>query len=477
MKNYNKNSKHKFYSRKKMEKLIPKMKNRYFFLFFLGCISCSNFVEVDPPKNSLISETVFEDASTVRSALANIYVKMRDQSMVSGRNGLSTSMGIYSDELDYYLFDTNNTQIYQHSVLASNAIITSWWSNAFTIIYAANDIIKGVENSVSLSPDEKDEFLGQALFIRGYMHSLLVALFGDIPYITTTNYIENNEVSRSPIAIVYQNIITDVKEAARLLENSPTNSERVIPNKGVANALLARMYLYTKNWELAESTASNIISSYTLETDINKLFLKNSSSTLWQFKPNGISDRNTYEANQFVIRFIPGQAFALSPKLLNSFESGDERRNAWVGSKTSSDGLTTLFFANKYKSIFNVTESLEHSIIFRLEEQYLIRAEAKAHLGIIEESQTDLNTIRNRAGLANTTASTKETLLTAILNERFVEFFTEQGQRWFDLKRTEEAKNEIATIKSNWNDTDLLLPIPETEIEVNPNLKPQNPGY
>ena len=148
-----------------------------------------------------------------------------------------------------------------------------------------------------------------------------------------------------------------------------------------------------------------------------------------------------------------------------------------MGSKTSSDGLTTLFFANKYKSIFNVTESLEHSIIFRLEEQYLIRAEAKAHLGIIEESQTDLNTIRNRAGLANTTASTKETLLTAILNERFVEFFTEQGQRWFDLKRTEEAKNEIATIKSNWNDTDLLLPIPETEIEVNPNLKPQNPGY
>ncbi|WP_047419594.1 RagB/SusD family nutrient uptake outer membrane protein [Cellulophaga sp. Hel_I_12] len=448
-----------------------------FALVLLGAISCSDFVEVDAPKNNLTSETVFKDAATVKSALANIYVKMRDQSMVSGRNGLSTAMGIYSDELDYYLFDVSNTQLNQHSVLASNGLLANWWSSAFTIIYAANDIIKGVENSVSLSPDEKADFKGQALFIRGYMHSLLVALYGDIPYITTTNYIANNKVSRIPIDIVYQNIIADVKEAVSLLKNDVATGERVIPNRATANALLARMYLYTENWELAEAIASKVISNYALETDVNKVFLKNSSSTIWQFKPNGISDRNTYEANQFVIRFIPGQAFSLSEKLLNSFEVGDTRQIAWVGSKTSSDGLTTLFFANKYKAIFNVTESLEYAILFRVEEQYLIRAEARAHLGNIAESQTDLNTIRNRAGLANTIASTKETLLTEILNERFVEFFTEQGQRWFDLKRTEEARNELAPIKSNWKDTHVLLPIPETEIEVNPNLKPQNMGY
>jgi hypothetical protein len=402
---------------------------------------------------------------------------MRDQSMVSGRNGLSTSMGIYSDELDYYLFDVDNTQLYQHSVLASNSILTSWWSSAYTIIYAANDIIKGVENSVSLTPDEKDEFLGQALFIRGYMHSLLVALYGDIPYITTTNYLENNKVSRTPVITVYQNIINDVEEAVGILKNSAANSERVIPNKATANALLARMYLYTENWQMAEATATAVINNNALETDINKLFLKNSSSTLWQFKPDGISDRNTYEANQFVIRFIPGQVFALNPKLLNSFELRDLRRSAWVGSYTSNDGLTTLFYANKYKSIFSVTASLEHSIIFRLEEQYLIRAEARAQLNNLMGSQTDLNTIRNRAGLGNTSASTKDTLLIAILNERFVEFFTEHGHRWFDLKRMGQAKTEIAPIKLNWKDTDLLLPIPEIEIEVNPNLKPQNSGY
>ena len=92
-------------------------------------------------------------------------------------------------------------------------------------------------------------------------------------------------------------------------------------------------------------------------------------------------------------------------------------------------------------------------------------------------SQTDLNMIRNRAGLNNTAAITKEELLGAIMQERFLEFFTEQGHRWFDLKRRGEAENRLSAIKTNWKNTDIVLPIPETEIAVNPNLKPQNAGY
>lgn len=448
-----------------------------FILMLLGVFSCTDFVEVDAPKNSLISEIVFEDAATVESALANIYFKMRDESMVSGNNGLSALMGSYSDELDYYLFDTNYAQLYQHSVLASNGTIFNWWSNAYTIIYATNDIIKGVENSKTLGPEDKAKFMGQALFVRAYLHSLLVSLFGDIPYVTTTNYLDNSKVSRLQTTIVFDNIIKDLTEAVTLLEDDDSTGERVIPNRAVANALLARMYLYSENWEMAESTASKLINAYTLETDIDRVFLKDASSTLWQFKPNGISNKNTYEANQFIIRFIPGQIFALHPNLLASFEPEDLRRSNWVGTQTSSDGLTTLYFANKYKAIFSNTESLEYSILFRLEEQYLIRAEARAQLGNVVGSQNDLNAIRNRAGLSNTSANTKEELIKAILQERFVEFFTEQGHRWFDLKRMGEAKNVLEPIKSNWRDTDILMPIPDSELEVNPNLKPQNLGY
>ncbi|SDE61329.1 RagB/SusD family nutrient uptake outer membrane protein [Cellulophaga baltica] len=454
---------------------------RWKLMGFLGlCLSfysCTDFVEVDPPKNNLSTKTVFDDAATVKSALANIYLKMRDESLVSGNNGLSTLMGIYTDELDYYLFDTANNQLYQHNVLASNSTTNSWWTNAYSILYAANDIITEVENSKLLSADEKAEFNGQALFVRAYIHSLLASLYGDVPYITTTNYLENNTVSRTPIGLVYENIINDLKAAVNLLKNEDVTGEKVIPNKAVANALLARMYLYTENWEMAESTASILINTFSLEPDVTKVFLKSAASTLWQFKPNGISILNTYEANQFVIRFIPGQAFALHEELLGSFEPGDLRRLNWVGSTTSADGLTTLHYANKYKSIFNATVSLEYSILFRLEEQYLIRAEAQAQLNNLLGSQTDLNTIRNRAGLDDTVAATKEELISAILQERFLEFFTEQGHRWFDLKRTGEAENTLSTIKSNWKNTDILLPIPDAEIAVNPNLKPQNVGY
>tara|TARA_R110000868_G_scaffold54251_1_gene169859 strand:- start:10574 stop:11878 length:1305 start_codon:yes stop_codon:yes gene_type:complete len=434
-------------------------------------------VEVDPPKNNLSTNTVFDDAATVKSALANIYLKMRDESLVSGNNGLSTLMGIYTDELDYYLTDTDNNQLYLHNVLASNSTINSWWTNAYTILYAANDIITGVENSKLLSADEKAEFHGQALFVRAYMHSLLASLYGDVPYITTTNYLENNVVSRTSIDQIYEYIINDLKIAVNLLNNEDSTGEKVVPNKAVANALLSRMYLYTENWEMAERTASILINTFSLEKDVTKVFLKSSASTLWQFKPNGISILNTYEANQFVIRFIPGQAFALRQELLSTFEPGDLRRLNWVGNTTSADGLTTLYYANKYKSIFNATVSLEYSILFRLEEQYLIRAEAQAQLNNLLGSQTDLNMIRNRAGLNNTAAITKEELLGAIMQERFLEFFTEQGHRWFDLKRRGEAENRLSAIKTNWKNTDIVLPIPETEIAVNPNLKPQNAGY
>jgi hypothetical protein len=439
--------------------------------------SCTDFVEVDPPKNNLVSETVFEDPATVESALANIYYKMREQGMLSGRFGLSALLSIYSDEQDYYNSGADYLEFYNHNVTATNNLVSAWWSHAYNIIYAANDIVKGVEGSEALSAIEKNNFKGQALFIRGYIHSLLVGLYGDIPYITTTNYLTNNTVSRQSENEVYEFVISDLIEATALMDDTDVTGEYVIPNASVAKALLSRMYLYTEQWELAENMANDLIDSHSLELDINNVFLKNSEETLWQFKPNGVSDNNTYEANQFIIQFIPGQTYALGKMLLDAFEPGDLRFSNWTGNLTSNDGLTTLYYAYKYKALLGETASLEYSIIFRLTEQYLIRAESRAQLGNIAGAQDDLNRIRNRAGLVNTTSTTKNEILEAILQERQVEFFTEHGHRWFDLKRRGVATVVMSPIKINWQDTDVLFPIPETELEINSNLKPQNPGY
>ncbi|MEP1487434.1 MAG: RagB/SusD family nutrient uptake outer membrane protein [Algibacter sp.] len=462
------------------EKYITSFRNcnLLYLTILIGCLTaCESFLEIDPPKDKLIFETVFEDSSLVEAALANIYYKMREQSMVSGSaSGLSALMGIYADEFDYIGTNDDRLRFFNHNVTAVHPTVSAWWSQAYNLIYAANDLIKGVENSSVLSIEEKVRFKGHALFVRGYLHSLLVVIYGDIPYINTTNYLENNVVAPMPVTIVYEHIIADLTLAINLLDDA--SGERIYPNKSAARALLARMYLYTENWGMAAATATDVIDVHTLESDVSKVFLKDSPETLWQFKP-GDSPRNTEEARVFVIKGNPTiEGFSLTDSLLEAFELNDSRRSNWVGFITDATSTDTLYFAYKYKEfLLGVDQpSLEYSIVFRLAELYLIRAEARAQLGEIVGAQEDLNTIRNRADLANTTAATTNTLLDAILQERQVELFTEHAQRWFDLKRTGNAAEVLAPIKPNWRQTGILFPIPDTELLVNPNLT-QNEGY
>ena len=87
------------------------------------------------------------------------------------------------------------------------------------------------------------------------------------------------------------------------------------------------------------------------------------------------------------------------------------------------------------------------------------------------------NMLRERAGLSMISSTDRASLLDAIQRERQVELFTEQGHRFFDLKRTGRIDGTLAPIKPNWQRTDALLPIPESELLLNPNLEPQNEGY
>src|SRR5690606_8806599 len=102
--------------------------------------------------------------------------------------------------------------------------------------------------------------------------------------------------------------------------------------------------------------------------------------------------------------------------------------------------------------------------------------EARIHLNNLPAAASDINIIRKRAGLANTTADTKEELLVAVLKERAAEFFAEWGHRFFDLKRTGRLASVLSTMKPNWASHHALLPLPEAEIRSNPKLL-QNTGY
>lgn len=449
-------------------------------LIVLLCLwlnGCESFTEVDLPQSQLTGTAVFEDATTANAALSNCYSQLRENGMLSGnQDGLSNGLGNYSDELTYYGSPSAPLEdFYNHTVLPSNPMVSSLWNSSYSQIYAVNALLEGLEKSTAIPTEERNILKGEGLFLRAFIHFYLLNLFGDIPYIETTDYKKNSTVSRMSEDEAYDKITTDLMLSKSILNDSYGTAERIQPNKGTATAVLARVYLYRGAWQLAEEEASQVINTntYQLEADLDKVFLKESPSTIWQLHP-GISGLNTHDAHTFIFSSGPPPITAISTNLLNAFETGDQRKQHWLGNVT--DGTQTWYYPYKYKQIANTGSSQEFAIILRLEEQYLIRAEARAHQNNWIGALADLNLIRNRAGLANTAANTPENVLLAIQQERRVELFTELGQRWFDLKRTEKADGVLNALKPGWKSTDKWLPIPQTELLLNKNLH-QNPGY
>lgn len=440
-------------------------------------LGCDDFVEVDRPNAQLTPDAVFENATTANAAMADVYAQMRENGMISGKPiGFSVLLGVYADELVSYENGTQSTaDFYHNSLLSSNNQVAALWNSSYSQIYAANAVFEGVNKSISLPASDKNQLAGEALFARAFIHFYLVNIFGDIPYIKTTNYIQNSKVTRMETETVYQNIISDLQTAIGLLAPDYIDINRVRPNKAVAQALLARVYLYHGDFIQAESTASSVLDNqeYLWEDNLENTFLKDCKATIWQLSA-GPEGANAYEGNTFIFHSGPPYLVALSDDFVNQFEVGDLRKMNWI--KQLSDGSNSWYHPYKYKQDIPTASSLEYSIVFRMAEQYLIRAEARVKQGNVVGAKSDINKIRNTAGLSDTGANTQAEIMDAVEVERKHELFTEHGHRFFDLKRWGKL-NDFLNGKPGWNTTDQLWPLPQSELLVNPFLNPQNPGY
>lgn len=443
----------------------------------LSLMGCDRFVDVETPASQLTGNAIFQDKTTANAAMIDIYSKLRDTGFLNGlTSGSAVGLGLYADELTYYgTTDDNISFIFNNTLLPTTSIVSVLWNESYQQIYCANAVIYGCQNSTGLSNADKDQFIGEATFVRALVQFYLLNLYGDVPYITSTDYEVNRLVTRKPAEEVYNKIIADLQQAIALLPEAYVAAERVRPNRSTASALLARVYLYNGNWAEASNAASAVLNNteYIWETDIDKIFLKDCTSTIWQFSPK-LSGNNADEGSVFVFQNGPPPFVGLNADLYNSFSNDDLRKSHWIASV--SDGSNTWYHANKYKQNNNTGSSVEYSIVFRLAEQYLIRAEARARQGELSNAKGDLNMVRNLAGLPNTTANTDTEIIAAVQEERQHELFTEYGHRFFDLKRNGMLNSVLTDVKIGWNSTDVDWPIPETELLANPNLT-QNPGY
>lgn len=451
---------------------------KYVLLMWLCSLcGCESFVETDLPNTQITAETVFADENTTTAALLNVYAKLREGGLLTGKDiGIGNLMAHYTDELDLYQTSRENVLLfYENNLLPETTFVEQLWEHTYNQIYALNDILYYTADNAQLDANFTKQIQGEAYFLRALLHFHLQQLFGALPYATTTSYVDNTQINKLSEEQVYEKLITDLVQAQERLPETYPSSDRVRPNKAVAQALLARVYLYAGAWDKAVTTATQVIDNplYNVEIPLNQVFLKDSPAAIFQLSPDA-DGLNTYEAAEYIFETLPAPKSALTQRLMTSFETEDQRLQQWAGKVE--DGEAVGYYSFKYKENRSTESTREYTVVLRIAEQYLIRAEAYTRMEQLALAEIDLNTIRSRADLPAIKVPTPEHMLAAILRERRHEFFTEYGHRFYDLKRF-NAADEALNYKSGWEPYKIRLPLPEAELVLNPNLQPQNTGY
>lgn len=439
------------------------MRRIYFALLvsLLGLTACDSVLDTNP-RASVAAETAVQTEKDAESAILGVYSILQYDDLY-GQYAVVIP-DLYSDDLDHTGTFTSLGEFDNNNVFPDNVSINDGWSVRYVGINRANSVLMALDRLEEISDDKRTSLKGEALFLRAFLHFELARYFGGVPIVTepTDGADEISRPARNTLEEVYARVEADLKEAETLL---PASKSAGRASKLTAKALLARLYLYQERWADAFAAADEVIESdaYSLVGDYATLMeTKNSPESILEVQ------FSTNDANSLAFWFFPDELggrleYAPSVALYEAYEEGDQRRHATVGN------LDGLLYGTKY---FRISNGDDNVFVLRLAEMYLIRAEALARQGgAVEAVQADINAIRNRAGLGDTEADTVEELLDAILQERRVEFALE-GHRFFDLRRTGRAMEVLGIT----NPDRLLFPIPQAELDVNPNLV-QNPGY
>jgi starch-binding outer membrane protein, SusD/RagB family len=463
---------------------------KYWLLVLLLVASCKKLIDVKS-STDIDDAVVFSDDRSAITATVGQYAEFMEANVLF--NGQLTKVScLYADDLTRPFTSSLLDSPFLHNQLqASNTIIKEMWNTGFNFVYNANKVLKNLSGNTAVTRPIRDQLEGESRFLRALIYFYLVNLFGDVPLVLSINLEETRMLPRASEREVYDQIKKDLLEAVQLLPDTypgkydpPAN--RVRANKGAAIALLARVYLYLKDYPNAIAQSSRVIDFdiYKLESNLDNVFLAKSYETIFALYPTN-NQYNTLDG-----RIFGGNStkptYALTDALLQNFSVNDSRMIKWMRPVNTSLGV--LKIPNKYK-VYESDQVIEYNVMLRLSEMYLVRAEANAGLRNYYESINDLNIIRNRAGVEPLPSNLNANeVITAIETENQREFFAELGHRWFDLRRWPANNNsgapkntradEVLQLKKigNWQPYMLNWPIPREEI-LKSSVLTQNEGY
>jgi len=440
-------------------------------LWSLSLLSCNAFLDVEP-RQSISDEATITNGTSAATAVRGMY-----RNLASGNYYGTTfqSIGYLSgDNIEWTGSQAIAGQFVNHEVRSDNASVAAVWAAIYSTINQANHIIEKVAAlplEPSFSQETKDQYLGEAYFVRALCYFDLVRLWGGVPiYLQpTATATDNRGRPRSSVDETYAQVLSDLEQAEALL---PETTNRIRATRKTAWALKARYYLYRGNWEQAEVYASRIIANqanYQLLQPYGAFFQNNVVATAesvfeLSYSPtNTNGHRNNWQPpqNGGTRQWAPNSEFVA---LVTDPEIGGNR-NVLVAS--TADGRW-------YGNLYYRSPATDPAYVIRMAELYLTRAEARARQGGADKlagAKDDLQAVRSRAGLGPAGASTQDELLLAIENERRMEFAFEP-HRWFDLVRTGRAAAVLGLTDSRR----YVLPIPSDQLRVDDALT-QNEGY
>lgn len=467
--------------------------------------SCTQNLDLKP--ESEIVAGSFSSAQDAENLLTGAYGKMAGNGYFQ-YNRFYVTEGINDNH--YVNGDNPQEMSLENFSFGPNTVpIKDSYGDVWTQISAANAVL----DNVSLINDpkwegttRKEQILAEAKFLRALNYYELVTQFGGVPVILSQLNDGNTYPTRNTKEEVYAQIISDLKFAESNLSAAPYKNEGGRATQGAAQALLAKTYAQMLDYTNCLAYANKVINSktYALVDDYSKLWgmdNKNNKESIFQVQQGGGSGWWSFQ----IFAYATGDHWPKrnigSADLVRAFETAGDKGarytstfnwqipnasfnmpvNAWDVSKP-------IPFIGKYAP--NGWNSQDNIQLLRLADVILLAAEASNQLGNAADAIAKLNQIRKRAGLGNTTATTKSDLGLAILNERRLEFVFESN-RWNDLKRADaNGYIKVVDVMNNQKDGNnkslgysmkadkyqLTFPIPQQDIYLNPKLT-QNPGY
>lgn len=484
---------------------------KYFSGLFLilAITACDDELDLRPISEETV-DNAYATGTQLQAALTGVY-----ESFQSSDYYVWDRMLFQDVRSDNHYAGGDNPEIFaidNLEITPTNSRVFNAWSAIYNAVSKANLVIERAPMIESgITEEERQVIIGQAQFLRAYHYFNLVRMWGGVPLITETiKSVDPAEVRvpRSTEEEVYSQIIADLESAVELLPHTYGNDASVNKaraTKGAANALLAKVHAQKPNpdYNAVLQHANAVINSpanYRLLDNYDNLFdgnNYNNAESIFEIQYLG-GDEGTWGPQMHLPPSLSGDSWRKfvtpSHDLVDAFDSeGDEiRKNAtiifeevpWIDEYWGNAVNSAVPFAYKWRNAGGWASS-DHDYILRLADVILLKAEALNELGQPEAAAVEVDIIRNRVDLENLSAEVRgsqQAMRAAILKERRLEF-AQEAMRWDDLIRfgvAIEVMNSVDDIDLrtgqpvNYNVTqsDLLLPIPQNEINRNPNLTP-----